>query len=46
MHAFNAALKITALLGDRRREEEIPHRVPARCATLCGKSMLQQRASG
>jgi hypothetical protein len=46
MHALNAALKITALLGDRRREEEIPHRVPARCAALCGKAMLQQRASG
>jgi hypothetical protein len=46
MHAFNAALKVTALLRDRRCEKEVPHRMPTRCATLRRQAMLQQRTSG
>jgi hypothetical protein len=46
MHPLNTAFKVTTLFSDRRGEEEVPHRVPACCATLSRKAMLQQRSSG
>jgi hypothetical protein len=45
MHAFNAAFKVAPLFSDRRRKEEIPYRVPTRCATFSGEAVLQQRSS-
>jgi hypothetical protein len=44
MHAFNAALKIPLLLGDRRCEEEVPYRVATCRSVLCWETMLEKRA--
>jgi len=42
--ALNAAFKISLLLGDRRREQEVTHRVAACRSTFCWQSMLEERA--
>jgi hypothetical protein len=42
--ALNAAFKISLLLGDRRRKEEVSNGVAACRTTFCWKSMLEERA--
>jgi hypothetical protein len=44
MDAFNAALKIPLLLGDRRCQEEVPYRVTTCRSVLCWEAMLEKRA--